>query len=58
LAYELRTGKAPFYHMSTKETKKKILNATLSYPEDFSDNMKSFISGLILKDPEQRMSIE
>lgn len=29
LTYELLTGKAPFYHISRKETMKKILNVTV-----------------------------
>jgi|LakMenEpi03Aug12_release.lakeMendotaPanAssembly.Ray.scaffolds.fasta_scaffold6244029_1 hypothetical protein len=30
----------------------------MSYPEEFSEDLKSFISGLIQKDPTERMSIE
>jgi hypothetical protein len=31
LAYEMAAGKAPFYHMSIKETRKKILNVSLFF---------------------------
>lgn len=30
----------------------------MTYPEEFSEDLKSFISGLIQKEPSERMSIE
>ncbi len=30
----------------------------MTYPEEFSEDLKSFISGLIQKEPTERMTIE
>lgn len=64
LAYEMAAGKAPFYHMSIKETRKKILNVSLflkkvnlTFPEHFSSELRSFVSKLIKKDSSKRMTI-
>lgn len=61
LAYELMVGKAPFYHISRKETMKKIMNAgntPIEYPKTMSKKAINFIEKLIIKDPEQRMKAE
>jgi aurora kinase len=58
LTYELLTGKAPFYHLSRKETVKKILNVetqSITYPESMSAEAVDFIEKLIRKDPNERM---
>jgi aurora kinase len=58
LTYELLTGKAPFYHLSRKETMKKILNVeteSITYPETMSAQAVDFIEKLIRKDPNERM---
>jgi aurora kinase, other len=58
LTYELLTGKAPFYHLSRKETMKKILNVeteSITYPETMSPQAMDFIEKLIRKDPNERM---
>ncbi len=58
LTYELLTGKAPFYHLSRKETMKKILNVeteSITYPETMSSQAVDFIEKLIRKDPNERM---
>jgi hypothetical protein len=46
MTYELLTGKAPFYHMSRKETVKKILNVEtqcITYPDSMSPEAVDFI---------------
>lgn len=61
LAFELLAGKAPFYHISRKETMKRIMNVestAITYPENMSENAKSFIENLIKRKPEERMSAE
>lgn len=61
LAYELMVGKAPFYHISRKETMKKIMNAdtgSLEFPEGLSDKAVSFIGSLLKKQPELRLTID
>jgi aurora kinase len=58
LTYELLTGKAPFYHLSRKETIKKILSVethTIPYPEDMPPHAVDFIQRLVRKDPSLRM---
>ena len=58
LTFELLTGKAPFYHLSRKETMKKILNVeseSIVYPESMSAQAVDFIDRLIRKDPNERM---
>lgn len=61
LAYELLTGKAPFYHMSRKQTMQKIIKADTSdikIPANLSGQSINFISNMIVKDPEDRMHAE
>lgn len=58
LTYELLTGKAPFYHLSRKETMRKIINCEqeqVTYPESMSPQAIDFIESLIRKNPEERM---
>ena len=58
LTYELMTGKAPFYHISRKETMKKILNVqnnNIIYPETMSHTARDFIDKLIRKNPQERI---
>jgi serine/threonine protein kinase len=59
LAYELLVGKAPFYHISRKETVKKIINvesAAIEFPASMSNEAVSFIDNLIRKNPLERSS--
>lgn len=61
LCYELVVGKAPFYHVSRKQTMQKIIKADtseLKLPEQLSSESIDFISKLLVKDPEERMSAE
>lgn len=61
LTYELLVGKAPFYHISRKETISKIKNANpalLEFPSNLSTQAVDFIKRLLNKDPEMRMSAE
>ena len=61
-------GKAPFYHISRKETMKKIINVkSLFIKTDSSDiclpgnipiETQDFITRLLKKNPEERMSAE
>ena len=58
LTFELLAGKAPFYHISRKETMRKIINCEIeavTYPESMSSQAIDFIEKLILKNPEHRM---
>ena len=54
LCYELLVGKAPFYHVSRKQTMQKIIKADtseLKLPEELSMEAIDFISRLLIKDP-------
>lgn len=59
LCYELCTGHAPFESTkSREETYRKILNVDLKFPKYLSSEVKDFISKLLTKKPEDRMSLE
>jgi serine/threonine protein kinase len=59
LCYELCTGHAPFESSkSREETYRKILNVDLKFPKALSDDVKDFIKNLLIKKPEDRMSLE
>ena len=61
LAYELMVGKAPFYHISRKETMKKIMNvdtSAIEFPSKLSQNAINFIKCLLKRQPEDRMNAE
>ena len=54
-------GQAPFYHISRKETMKKIINADtneLQFSKKVSQNAVDFIQGLLKKDPKERLNLE
>jgi len=52
LAYELITGRPPFYHLSKQETFRRIEEATPSFPTSMSKEATDFIGGLLRKVPE------
>ena len=58
LTYELLTGKSPFYHLSRKQTMKRILNVqtdSITFPESMSSQAIDFIQKLVRKNPAERM---
>jgi serine/threonine protein kinase len=58
LCYELCTGHAPFESTKCREeTYKKILNVDLKFPRYLSEEVKDFITKLLIKKPENRMSL-
>lgn len=61
LAYELLVGKAPFYHISRKETMKKIMNVSpsnIEFPSSLSKKAVDFIKKLLVKQPEERLNAQ
>lgn len=61
LAYELLVGRAPFYHISRKETIRKIVSVEWGQeqePQGVSKEAKAFIEGLLRKRAEERMGPE
>ena len=63
LVYELLTGKTPF--VVTKKTKEEakeilfanIMNVCIEFPDDFPTLAKSFVLGMIKRNPKERMTI-
>lgn len=58
LAYELSCGKAPFGHNDEEITKKNIYGLKFSFPNNFSENLKDFVSKILKKNASERMQLE
>lgn len=59
LCYELSTGHAPFESTKSKqETYRKIINSDLKYPRYLSKEIREFISKLLVRNPEKRMTLK
>jgi len=55
LIYEMMIGRPPFYSDNVQEMYSKILNQVVKFPPDVPEDAKSFISGLLSRDPKQRL---
>jgi len=55
ILYELFTGKPPFYTTSIYALIKQIVNDSPVYPGKISPTFKSFLKGLLEKDPRRRL---
>eukprot|EP00002_Diphylleia_rotans_P023632 TRINITY_DN4649_c0_g1_i8.p1 TRINITY_DN4649_c0_g1~~TRINITY_DN4649_c0_g1_i8.p1 ORF type:complete len:670 (+),score=121.29 TRINITY_DN4649_c0_g1_i8:59-2068(+) len=55
LAYELMTGKAPFYHRNKSRMYNNIIQGELDLPSTLSDEAVSLLQGLLDKDPITRL---
>ena len=55
ILYELHTGKPPFYTTSIYALIKQIVNEPPVYPGKISPAFKSFLKGLLEKDPKKRL---
>lgn len=55
LLYEMLTGLPPFYDENTNEMYRKILQQELRFPDDMSDPAISLLTGLLHRDPNQRL---
>lgn len=55
ILYELFVGKPPFYTTSIYSLIKKIVNDAPTFPPNMSGSFKSFIKGLLEKDPKKRL---
>jgi len=58
LVYEMLTGLPPFYSANTNVMYQKILSSELRFPPEMSGDCRSFLSGLLERDPEKRMDGE
>jgi hypothetical protein len=55
ILYELFVGKPPFYTTSIYVLIKQIISDVPTYPANMSDSFKSFLKGLLQKDPQKRL---
>ncbi|KAI8074016.1 kinase-like domain-containing protein [Gongronella butleri] len=55
LLYEMMTGLPPFYDENTNEMYRKILQDELRFPEDMSPEAQDLLTGLLTRDPHQRL---
>lgn len=62
ISYALMSGSLPFDHQSQQETIKMTLNSPLVFDlpcwKNVSDTCKDFIAGLLVKDPNQRLTLD
>ncbi|GAB2264965.1 hypothetical protein Dimus_000036 [Dionaea muscipula] len=56
ILYELFVGQPPFYTNSVYALIRHIIKDPVKYPENMSPAFKSFLKGLLNKDPQQRLS--
>lgn len=57
LLYEMIHGLPPFYDENTDRMYEKILNKPLEFGEEFSDEAVSILTGLLNRDPSQRLGV-
>jgi len=58
LVFEMLTGLPPFYSANTNVMYQKILSSELRFPPEMSGDCRSFLSGLLERDPAKRMNGE
>ncbi|XP_041098225.1 serine/threonine-protein kinase 36 isoform X2 [Polyodon spathula] len=56
ILYELHTGTPPFYTNSIFQLVKLIVRDPVKWPENMSPPCTSFLKGLLMKDPQKRLS--
>ncbi|XP_068186440.1 serine/threonine-protein kinase 36 [Antennarius striatus] len=56
ILYELHQGEPPFYTNSIIQLVKMIVRDAVRWPDTMSDTFKSFLKGLLTKDPQKRLS--
>ena len=56
ILYELFAGKPPFYTNNLYSLIKMIVKNTVKYPDNMSSEFKSFLKGLLVKEPRKRMT--
>lgn len=55
LLFEMLTGLPPFYAQNVNVMYTKILSGELKFPAYISENAKSLLEGLLIRDPEKRL---
>ncbi|KAK2828532.1 hypothetical protein Q5P01_019566 [Channa striata] len=56
ILYELHTGAPPFYTNSIFHLMQLIVRDKVKWPDSINDTCKSFLKGLLTKDPQKRLS--
>ena len=56
ILYELYTGQPPFYTNSIFQLVSLIIKDDIKWPKSMSDNFRSFLKGLLTKDPKKRLN--
>ena len=56
ILYELYTGQPPFYTNSIFQLVSLIIKDDIKWPKSMSDNFRSFLKGLLTKDPKKRLT--
>lgn len=56
ILYELYVGKPPFYTNSIFQLVSLIIKDDIKWPKSMSDNFRSFLKGLLTKDPRKRLT--
>lgn len=56
LMYEMLTGLPPFYSQDVQQMYSKIMTAKLNIPKNISEDAKSLLEGLLVRDPEKRLT--
>jgi serum/glucocorticoid-regulated kinase 2 len=55
LIYELSTFRTPFYANNSTDIIENVLSNDVTYPETMREEVKQIISGLLERDPKQRL---
>lgn len=55
LMYEMLNGLPPFYSQDVQQMYSKIMTAKLTFPKNISEEAKSLIEQLLVRDPEKRL---
>nr|XP_043610740.1 serine/threonine-protein kinase TIO-like isoform X2 [Erigeron canadensis] len=56
ILYELYVGQPPFYTERIYELVQRITKAPVKYPDTMSEHFRSFLTGLLNKDPQSRLT--
>ena len=56
ILFECFTGHPPFYATSIFQLIPQITRQNVQWPVDMPDSMKDFLNGLLIKDPQKRLS--
>ncbi|EGR28915.1 protein kinase domain protein, partial [Ichthyophthirius multifiliis] len=56
--YEIIVGERPFQGRKNEELKKNILESEVQYPQDMDENLKNMLKKCLIKNPDQRYTIE